>query len=254
MSLSAAIVCRNSAATIGRTLESLRGLADEIVAVDSGSTDATLSLLAEHRATVIRAEWRGFGPTKQQALDACTGDWVLCIDSDEAVEPELAASIRTAIGAAPANVNGFLINRRMVYNGRPLRYTWQPEHRLFLVRRGYARWTGPEPHAELALDPGSPSPALLAGDLRHDAIGSFAEFLAKQVGYSRAMAQSLHARGERGSLLKLVTSPPGAFFKQLVLKQAWRDGWPGWLAAASTSAATLMKHILLIELSQRDRP
>jgi glycosyltransferase involved in cell wall biosynthesis len=254
MRLSAAIVCRNSAATIGRTLESMRGLVDEIVAVDSGSTDTTLMLLDKHRAKVIKTEWRGFGPTKQQALDACTGDWVLCIDSDESVEPELAASVRAAIQTASPAVNGFLINRRMVYRGRPLHYTWQPEHRLFLVRRGRARWTGPEPHAELVLDPGSPSPTLLTGDLRHDAIGTFADFLAKQVGYSKSMAQSLHIRGQRGSLLKLVTSPPGAFFKQLILKQAWRDGWPGWLAAASTAAATLMKHILLIELSRRDRP
>jgi len=253
--LSVAIVCRNSDATIGRTLDSVAGLAAEIVAVDSGSTDGTIPLLERHRARVIRSEWKGHIATKQLALEACTQPWVLSLDSDESLTPVLRASIERTIPDAPPAIAGYLMNRKVWYQGRPLNHAWQPEPRLRLVRRGRAAWTGLDPHDRLELLSGSPSGiARLEGDLRHDSIATFAEFLAKQAAHARTMAASMHATGQRGSLGKLVFSPPGAFLKQLVLKQAWRDGWPGWLAAASTAAASLMKHACLIERDRAGAP
>lgn len=248
--LSVAIVCRDNEPTIGRTLDSVRGLAGEIVAVDSGSRDGTIALLERAGARVIRSEWKGYVATKQMALDACTGNWVLCLDSDESVEPDLADSIRAATDGAPGAHRGYLVNRKVYYRDRPLNFAWQPEPRLRLARRGEARWAGLDPHDHLALTSAG-TPGRLAGTLRHDSIGTFADFLAKQIGHGRTMAASLHASGRRGSLARLALSPPGAFLKQIVLKQAWRDGWPGWLAASSSAAAALAKHAALIELSRR---
>jgi glycosyltransferase involved in cell wall biosynthesis len=250
--LSVAILCKNSEATIGLTLESVAGLGAEIVAVDSGSTDGTIALLERHGARVIRAEWRGYIATRQMAMDACAGEWVLALDSDESLLPELRESVRAAVVRDDPGVHGFLVNRKVFYRDRPLNFAWQPERRLRLVRRGHARSAGMEPHEHIALTLPSPTP-LLAGDLRHDTIPSFGEFLAKQASHARIHAASMLREGKRGSYWKLVTSPPGAFLKQLVLKQAWRDGWPGWLAAASTAASALMKHAVLIELSRQDR-
>ena len=104
--LSLAIVCKNNEPTIGRVLESVRGLATEIVAIDSGSTDGTIALLEAAGARVIRAEWRGHVATKQMALEACSHPWVLCLDSDEPVMPELAASIRAALAKDDPAVSG----------------------------------------------------------------------------------------------------------------------------------------------------
>jgi hypothetical protein len=250
--LSIAIVCKDNEPTIGRTLESVRGLAGEIVAVDSGSTDGTIGLLEHARARVIRSDWRGYVATKQMALDACTKDWVLCLDSDESVLPPLRASIESTLARAENGVSGYTLNRKVYYRDRALNFAWQPERRLRLIRREHARWTGLDPHDHLELTDGSIG--ALQGDLRHDTIPSFAEFLAKQAGHARTMAQSMHREGQRGSLLRLISSPPGAFLKQLILKQAWRDGWPGWLAAASTATSALMKHAILIELSRQDGP
>jgi hypothetical protein len=266
LTLSISIICRNSEATIGRTLESVAGLATEIVAVDSGSTDGTIALLEKAGARVIRSPWLGYVKTKQLALDACTGDWVLCLDSDESVEPDLRASIEGAIGK-PEGMGGYLVNRKVYYRGRPLNYAWQPEHRLRLVRRGRAVWTGLDPHDRLEIQPlvthrqvgevmeheatvWRGRPPLLAGTLRHDSISTFSEFLAKQAVHARTMAESLKREGRRGSRLALVCSPPGAFLKQMVLKRAFLDGVPGWLAAASTAAATLMKHAALLEMTR----
>jgi glycosyltransferase involved in cell wall biosynthesis len=250
--LSAAIVCRDSERTIGRTLDSVAGLAAEIVALDSGSTDGTIGILERSGARVVRVAWQGHVATKQQALDACTLAWVLALDSDESLTPRLRASIEQALSRDDPALAGYEVNRVVYYRGRPLRHAWQPEWRLRLVRRGAARWTGLDPHDTLALVQ-SDAPrrvGRLDGALRHDSIETFAAFLGKQARHAEVMAASLHAAGRNGSPMRLLLSPPGAFLKQIVLKGAWRDGWPGWLAAASTAAGSLMKHAILIERSR----
>ncbi len=256
--LSIAIVCKDNADTIGRVLDSVSGLGREIVALDSGSTDATLDLLAAAGARVIDTPWLGHVKTKQLALESCAGEWVLCLDSDEPVMPDLRASIERCVDTNDPGVVGARVNRKVWYSppvrggehGRFLNHAWQPEHRLRLVRRERAAWGGLDPHdkLEVSLSPGQ-RVIDLPGTLRHDSFATFREQLSKEAGYARLMGESLHASGVRGSRLRVLTSPPGAFFKQLILKQAWRDGVPGFLAAGSTAASTLMKHLALLEIS-----
>ncbi len=256
--LSVAIVCRNNEATIGRTLKSVDGLADEIVAVDSGSTDGTIGLLQRHGAKVFQTEWQGYVATKQAALEACTQELILSLDSDESLDPTLASAIRTLVAVNREHaetgarlVDGWMVNRKVFYKDKPLDHAWQPEHRLRLVRRGRAKWTGIDPHDRLEVEPGGKvETGCLAGFVRHDSVGTFAELIRKQAEHARLTAASLHASGKRGRLPNLVFSPAGAFMKQMVIKQAWRDGWPGWLAAGSMAAYALAKHIALIEMSR----
>ncbi|MBL8762613.1 MAG: glycosyltransferase family 2 protein [Phycisphaerae bacterium] len=253
--LSVAIVCKNNESTIARTLESVKPLAAEIVAVDSGSTDRTIEILKSFDARVVRSPWLGFVATKQKSLEACTQPWVLALDSDESLLPTLAQSVARVLGSPSDGVDGFWMNRKVYYDDRPLNFAWQPEWRLRLVRRERASWTGLDPHdrMELRESPGGvvPRTEKLRGDMRHDSIAGFSEFLVKQASHARTMAISMKAEGHKGSVLKLLTSPVGAFVKQAVFKQSWRDGWPGVLAAASTAAGTLMKHAILIELNRR---
>lgn len=251
--LSVAIVCRNNERTIGRTLASVAKLASEIVAVDSGSTDGTIGLLERAGARIDRTEWKGHVRTKQRALERCTRPWVLCLDSDESVEPDLGAAIRAAIARDDIAIAGYRVNRKVWYRGRPLDHAWQPEARLRLVRRGAARWEGLDPHDELRIvdRPGGPSwIGDLAGTLRHDSFETFAEHFRKQCEHSRVMARSLYGAGRRGSYARLLASPVGAMLKQLVVKRAFLDGYAGWLAAASTAAGALMKHAILLEMSR----
>lgn len=255
--LSISIVCKNNADTIGRTLGSVRELASEIVAVDSGSTDATIAMLTSAGARVISSAWMGHVKTKQLALEACSQPWVLCIDSDESVEPELARVIFEELSKSDGALDGYAVNRRTYYRGEPLRHAWQPEWRVRLVRRDAARWGGLDPHDVLTLLPGRSAGRLGGmgpgqGVLRHDSFASFAEHLRTQWTHASTMARSLHRSGVRGSYLKLLTSPPGAFLKQLVLKRGFLDGYAGWLAAASTACAALIKHSVLIELNHAD--
>lgn len=272
MSLSVVIVCKNNESTIGRTLASIAGLATEIVALDSGSTDTTIPQLEREGARVERVEWRGHIGTKQMALEAATCDWILSIDSDESVEPDLAESIRALLARDDPAVAAARVNRKTWYAGRPLNFTWQPEWRLRLVRRadveaGLAAWGGVNPHDKLEVayrgdrqprEParagGAPRVVDLHGTLRHDSFSDMRDHLANNLRHAEVSAKSLAELGVRGSYWKLATSPVGAFAKQMLLKHAWRDGWRGWAAAGSTAVNTMVKHILLIERTRREAP
>lgn len=252
--LSVSICCRNNGATIERTLASVAPLAGEIVAVDSGSTDATLEILARFSASVTRTEWRGFVATKQYALELCTQPWVLCLDSDESLEPALAESLKSLIERNDPGIAAARVNRKIWYRGKPLNHAWQPERRLRLVRKGGARWGGFDPHDKLEVAPGAPGRTVdLAGDLRHDSFATFVEHLAKQVNHSKTAARALLDRGERPRPSRIVWSPIGALFKQLVVKQAWRDGYAGWMAAGTTAAGAIMKHVAMLEMAGEEK-
>lgn len=250
--LSVSIVCKDNAPTIGRTLSSVRGIASEIVAVDSGSTDGTLEMLREAGARIIEEPWRGFVQQKQFALEQCQHPWVLHLDSDESLEPELVEAIREVLARDTEGVGGYEINRRVWWAGMPLRHAWQPEWRLRLVRRENAEWGGYDPHDAMQLTEGAMRTEQLPREavMRHDSICTLTDFIAKQARHAQVGAQSYHAMGRRGSTLRLVTSPVGAWCKQVILRSAWRDGWRGMCAASVTAMSAMMKHAALIELQR----
>lgn len=249
--LSVAIVCKDSRHTIARTVRSVRGLAREVVVLDSGSTDGTIQLLHRMGVFAQHQDWMGYIAQKNAALGMCRQPWALCIDSDESIEPDLFAAVRAAIERDDPNIGGYEINRKVHYKGAWLDHAWQPEWRLRLVRRGKAHWTGYDPHDSLVLKPDA---ALrverLPGVMRHDSIDSIADFLAKQCRHGRTAANALYARGVTTRPSALVTSPVGAWLKQMAGRSAWRDGWRGWLAASAAGVAALAKHAALLELAR----
>jgi glycosyltransferase involved in cell wall biosynthesis len=249
--ISVAIICKNNAGTIGRTLESVRDLAREIVAVDSGSTDGTLDILREHKARVIETRWLGYVETVRYAFDQCTQPWVLPLDSDESLEPQLRRSIEALDLEREHGPTGYRVNRKVFYRGRFFEHTWQPEWRLRLVRHDRFEWHGINPHYDLRpVDPAEPIEDL-AGDLRHDSFASFAELMRKHVGHAELMAEGLHARGKRVGPLGLALSPVSAFVRQAVLRRGYKDGTRGWAAAGAMAAYTLMKYVCLLELKEQ---
>ena len=250
--LSVCVICKDNEKTIARTFDSVRAIASEIVVVDSGSTDRTLELARNAGAIVHQTDWPGYIAQKNRALELCTMPWVLSLDSDESIDDECARALRDAIASDNPSVGGYEINRRVYWNGAPLRRAWQPEWRLRLVRAGTAAWDGYDPHDELRLTSGARTERL-KGEMRHDAIDTIGEFLARQVAHGRTAARALHERGERGSVRALATSPLAAWFKMLVLRGAYKDGWRGWAASSSVALASIAKHACLLELTMTDK-
>ncbi|GIW73825.1 MAG: beta 1,4 glucosyltransferase [Phycisphaerales bacterium] len=251
--LSVVIVCKNSAATLGRTLRSVQGLGREILAVDSGSTDGTIDLLHEHGAQVIEHPWMGYVKTKQFALERCSQPWALSLDSDESLTEPLRRAIEALDLQAEQGPTGYRVNRKVYYRNKPFEHTWQPEWRLRLVRTSRYRWRGLDPHDELApIDPGERIEDL-PGDLRHDSFSSFAELMRKHVGHAQLMAQSLHQAGRRVGPLRLAFSPVTAFVRHAIVQRGYRDGPRGWAAAGAMAAYTLMKYVCLLDIDEQVR-
>jgi len=249
------VTCFNNEATIARTLDSVRPLTDSIICVDSGSTDATVSLCEQRGASVIHQPFLGYVKQKQFALDLAEElgpQWVLHLDSDESLEPALQSSIRRAISDQDPAVGGYEINRKVYYAGKLLGYAWQPEWRLRLVRAGAARWCGYDPHDKLELTQAALRTQQLKGDCRHDSIPSMSAFLTRQVSHARIAAESYRAMGRTGKPSKILTSPIGAFAKQMIRCRAYKDGWRGWAAAGATAAGAMMKHIMLLEATNNE--
>jgi glycosyltransferase involved in cell wall biosynthesis len=242
------IACDNER-TIERTLRSVDGLVRRKIVVDSGSKDGTIDVCRACNAEVIAHAWEGHVKQKQFALEQCDTQWVLSLDSDESLDETAVRAVRDAVAGDDPSVAGYEINRRVWYRGRPLRHAWQPEWRTRLVRRDRARWTGFDPHDRLDVEGWV---RRIHGHIRHDSFTDFQEFLHTAVTHGLTTAQSFHEMGRKGSRLRLMVSPPAAVLKQLLLRSAWLDGWPGWLAAYSAGIGAAVKHVRLLELSKQD--
>lgn len=227
--------------TIERTLESVAGLCERVVVVDSGSTDGTIEACRRAGAEVVDRPWSGHVAQKQFAIDRCVGArWVLLLDSDESIEPPLADSIRAALARGDESVAGFELNRKLFFLGGWLHHAFQPEWRLRLFRAGHGRVEGAPPHDRIEL---RGQTRRLEGDLRHDSWRDARDMLERQLAYARIAAEQ-DARG--GGVLDLLVRPSAAFVKQALLRRGVLDGRRGLVAAGGAAAAALMKHLLLM--------
>ena len=153
MGLSVILIAKDEEACIARALRSV-DWADEIVVVDSGSTDRTVDIAREHGAKVtVTADWPGFGPQKNRALDLATGDWVLSLDADEWLTAESAEEIRRVVAAAEASAAAYRMPRRSSFCGRFMRHSgWWPDYVVRLFRRGRARFSDDSVHERVIVD------------------------------------------------------------------------------------------------------
>lgn len=239
--LSAVLIAKNAAAQLPECLASLAFCA-EIVVVDSGSEDATADVARAAGARVIETHWRGFGPQKQFAVEQAAHDWVLCIDADERVTPELEASIR-AVFPKP-NFSAYRFARRNRFMGRYLRHgEGYPDWSLRLFDRRRARWSDDAVHERVVADA---PPGTLAGDLLHDSAESLERYLEKQNRYSTLAAETALAAGRRGSAARLLLSPLLRFFKFYLLRGGFRDGVPGLVHILCGCYASFAKQAKLL--------
>ncbi len=251
--LSVAIVTLNEEANLPRVLASVRAIASEIVLIDSGSTDRTAEIARGHGAIFETAPWSGFTPQKNRAMERCSQPWVLFLDADEEVSPELAASITDFLKGGAPSASGAWLNRRTWYLGKWIWHAWYPEWRLRLLRRGAGKWGGIEPHSSIQCDGGT---VRLGGDLLHYPFRDLQDHLSRTVRYARTAADSYAAQGRKFRWYCLLLSPWVAFFKHLILKGGWRDGWRGWLVSAIRMFDCFAKHAFLLErkLAARSTP
>lgn len=246
--LGVALITKNAAARLAQCLDAL-AFADEVVVVDSGSTDATLDIARAHGARVIeRPDWPGFGPQKNRALDALATDWLLSIDADEVVSPELATSIRAAIAAPAADV--YAIDRLSSFCGAWIRHSgWYPDWIARLFKRGAARFSDDLVHERLVFQ----GPVQrLSGKLLHYSYEDFDTVLRKLDAYSSAGARQRAAAGKRASFGTALARGAWAFVRTWVLRRGFLDGRAGFMIAVFNAETVYYRFLKLARYNGQD--
>jgi len=232
--LSVVLIARDEADRIGDAIRSVP-FADEVLVLDSGSTDGTPGVARDLGARVVETDWPGHVDQKNRAFALARNTWVLSLDADERVSPTLARSIERAFTTSP-DVAGFRFNRRNHYLGRPLRGGgWYPDARIRLARRDRARWTGLDPHDILEVDG---EVRFLEGDLDHHPYRDLSDHLRTLDRYSARFAEVYDGEVR---WVDLLFRPPWAFFRAWVLRAGFRDGVRGLLVAGLGATYVLVK-------------
>ena len=247
--LSVSIIALNEARALPACLASVH-FADEIVVVDSGSTDTTVEIAIAAGAKVIHEPWRGFGAQKQFAVEAATHDWVLCVDADERVTPQLREAIKAAVTERPERAEpdfqAYRFARANHFMGRVLRHgEGYPDWSLRLFNRKAARWSQDPVHEKVTVDARA-QVGTLAGDLLHESADSLHDYIAKQNRYSTLAAERAIADGKSSGMLKLMVSPIMRFGRFYILKLGFLDGRAGLIHIAIGALASFLKHAKMI--------
>lgn len=238
------IITFNAAALLPDCIASVPR-ADEVLVVDSGSTDDTAAVAERLGARVVHQDWLGYGPQKRFAALQAQHDWILSLDADERLTPELRESIERAM-LAPAAV-AYLLPRRNRFMGRWLRHgEGYPDWCARLFDRRQANWSEDAVHEKLEAD--GPV-ARLSGDLLHESEQGLADYLQKQNRYTDLQAERMFAAGKRFSILKMLTSPLARFVKFYVLRRGFLDGVPGLVHISIGCLTSFLKYAKLRELT-----
>lgn len=242
--LTVTVITRNEAANIAAALESV-SFADEIVVVDSESSDETVAIAKRFTDRVIVRPWPGYVAQKNFAATEARHDWILSLDADERVSRPLADELRRLLHKEPAAA-GYRVPRVTFHLGRWLRSTdWYPDFQLRLYDRRRARWTGRFVHESVVAD----GPVLpLRGELLHYAYRNIAHHLQTMDRYTTLAARQMHEDGRRAGWSDLLIRPRLAFFRNYVLRGGFRDGMPGLIVSVMNAHYVALKFAKLWEL------
>ena len=244
--LSVTIITLNEADQIAAALDSV-SWADEVVVVDSGSTDGTPDLARAKGARVSTRAWTGWIDQKNHAASLASHDWILSLDADERATPELASEIRALLQAEPAR-RGYRIPRVTFHLGRWIRTTdFYPDFQTRLYDRRAGGWQGGRVHESVRVDGGQ---GQLRGELQHYSFRDLADQVARLNHYSTLAARQMHEDGRRATVADLLVHPPAAFLRNYVLRRGFLDGAAGLVISAVNAYGVFLKFAKLRELER----
>jgi glycosyltransferase involved in cell wall biosynthesis len=247
--LTAIIITLNEAAHIAAAVQSV-AWADEVLVVDSHSTDDTVPLARKAGARVEVRDWPGYIAQKNHAASIASHDWVLSLDADERVTPELAAEIKALVAADPPCA-GYRVPRVSYYLGRWIRSTdWYPDPQLRLYDRRRGRWAGRYVHESVHIDG---AVGILRHDLQHYTYRDVSHHLATIDRYTTLASRQMFEDGRRSGIADILLHPPAAFIRNYILRGGFRDGSVGLIVSLLNSYYVLCKFVKLWELRHPNR-
>jgi glycosyltransferase involved in cell wall biosynthesis len=248
MKISAVIITFNEEDRLPDALESLRNVADEIVVVDSYSTDRTFAIAKLAGAVFYLNRFEDYGRQKNVAMQKATHDWILNLDADERVSPELEKTIsELKENGPPANTAAFAIRRKTFYLGRWIRHSgWYPDQKVRLFQKSESSWQG-RIHEKLAVNGAI---ATLPGTILHYTYRDISDHIRRLNRYSVFQAEDIIRQNKKFLLLRLLILPPVTFFRHYIWRLGFLDGFPGLVIATVSSWGTAMKYLKAIASKQ----
>ena len=245
--ISVVIITFNEESKLGRCIESVKPVADEIIVLDSFSNDKTVSVARSAGAIVHQQSFRGYKEQKNAALQFASYNYILSIDADEALSVELINSILTV--KEKFTYSAYTMNRCNFFNGRFIRHgLWYPDKKIRLFDKRMATWGGMNPHDKILL-PGRATISHLEGDLFHYSFSTIKEYKKRNDEISSIAAESLHKMGKRSGI-KIIINPVWRFIKSYFIKKGFLDGYPGFIIAKNNAAQAYLKYKKLNKLNR----
>ncbi|MDD5475447.1 MAG: glycosyltransferase family 2 protein [Syntrophales bacterium] len=246
--LSVIIITKNEEVAIGACLDSV-AWADEIVVLDSGSSDGTVDICRRYTNRVYETDWPGFGPQKNRALDKASGSWILSIDADERITPALKEEILKVI-AGPGAFDAYEMPRLSSFCGRPIRYSgWWPDYITRLVRKGRSRFSDDLVHERLVVEGKT---GRLSNPILHEAFESLEDVIDTMNRYTTAGAHMMRRRGEKSSLLRAVSHGLWAFLYTYIGRGGFMDGREGFLVALYNGEHSFYRYAKRLYLEDKE--
>lgn len=249
LKLSGVIITFNEERNIEQCLKSLVNVVDEIIVVDSFSTDNTKTICEQFNVTFIEQKFLGYIEQKNFALKQASYDHVVSLDGDEALSERLQNSIMDV--KTNWSFDGYYSNRYNNFCGQWIKYSdWYPNKKLRVFDRRKGEWKGINPHDNIQLFDNSAKTGHLKGDILHKTYQTYSEFNQKTEYFSTIAAKAYYNSGKRASLLKIVWNPTWAFFKSYFLRLGFLDGFNGFVICIQTANITFLKYSKLKELQK----
>lgn len=249
LKISAAVITFNEEDKIEDCLRSL-SWADEIIVVDSHSTDRTREIAAEFGSKVFERDWPGHAEQKNFALEQCSHEWVISLDADERVSKELLTELTALFSEDRSRLaDGYSMPRRVFYIDRWINHCgWYPAPKVRLVRKAKSRWGGVNPHDSLHVEG---KVGKLKGDIYHLSFDSVADHFRTIDSFTRVGAAEAFKAGKRSNFLDITFRPLYTFVKMFLLKRGFLDGIPGFIASVLSGFHTFTKYRRLYELAEK---
>jgi len=240
--VSVVIITLNEERNIARCLESVKGVADEIVVVDSNSADATVALARKYGAKVIQQTFLGYGAQKNFAVQQAAHNWILSLDADEALSPELKQSILTA--KSNTQHDAYELARLTNYCGKWIKHCgWYPDKKTRLFDRTKGVWSASQIHEQWQLHDNSKSVGKLQGDLLHYSYYTIADHVSVITKFTEISAREAAAKGKDCSIIKILFAPGWTFFTQYIIRLGILDGYYGYVVCKLSAYAALVKYL-----------
>lgn len=251
MNISAVIITKNEAHIIGKTLQAMQQLTNDIIIVDSGSTDDTVAICKKMNTVVIETSWDGYGANKNKGIAAAQNNWILNTDADEIPDEEL---IQSLLALQEENENTlFEIKFKNFFCGKQIRFgEWGFDKHIRLFSRNKVKWNNAAVHEELMIPDGAVTKTV-AGSILHYTTNSMEEYQSKTIGYAKLNAQKYFALGKKASVVKQYLSPVFSFLQNYIFRFGFLDGKEGFTIAKTTARYTFLKYKYLIKLNKGNK-